>query len=323
MNPMSGLNGKPTCSLTSTRDPLAPFNNGVNNLLRGVISKSHSRSASSVKTILFSAAFAGLVAIAVTLAIERWGGVVGGILGTLPTTIVPAAIGMYQAGGQENLLTSLSMVPFGMLLNSLFVGLWVFYPQFRKGVSLPEMTVVSLAIWTILAVFLSFTLDFAFAEFSRISLAMLGMLLLLSLGVWMTWKPANAPKGSKEVSGGVILSRGIGAAIAIGLAVYLSELGLPLVAGLASVFPAIFLTTMVGLWISQGPEVPTGAAGPMMLGGSSVGAYALVAMWALHEYGMLLGSIISWLIAVMITSLPAFFWLRYRVSSISIEEVID
>ena len=177
------------------------------------------------------------------------------------------------------------------------------------------MTVVSLAIWTILAIIFSFTLDFAFEEFARISLAILGMLLLVSVGVWMTWKPANAPKGSKTVSRGMILSRGIGAAIAIGIAVYFSELGFPLVAGLASVFPAIFLTTMVSLWISQGPEVPTGAAGPMVLGGSSVGAYALVAMWALHEYGMLLGSIISWLSAVMITSLPAFFWLRYKVSS--------
>ena len=60
-----------------------------------------------VQTILLSAVFAGLVAIAVTVAIERWGGVIGGILGTLPTTIIPAAIGMYLAGGQDALLTSL------------------------------------------------------------------------------------------------------------------------------------------------------------------------------------------------------------------------
>ena len=42
-----------------------------------------------------AAAFAGLVAVGVTVAIERLGGRVGGLLGTLPTTIVPASLGIY------------------------------------------------------------------------------------------------------------------------------------------------------------------------------------------------------------------------------------
>ena len=65
---------------------------------------------------------------------------------------------------------------------------------------------------------------------------------------------------------------------------------MPILAGLASVFPAIFLTTMVALWLAQGADVPTGAAGPMMLGGSSVAMYSLIAPWALPEYGIYVGS---------------------------------
>ena len=282
-----------------------------------VSSKVRQRSDRVVQTILMSAVFAGLVAIAVTVAIERWGGVIGGILGTLPTTIVPAAIGMYLAGGQDALQTSLSLVPFWMVLNSLFVGSWVLYPRLRQDVKLFEMAMVSLVTWAFLAILLSLCLDFAIIRYPRFLIGLLGMFVLITLGIWMTWRPTDAPRGSRSVSHGVLLSRGIGAAMAIGIAVYLSGLGMPLIAGLASVFPAIFLTTMVGLWISQGPEVPTGAAGPMMLGGSSVGAYALVATWALHEHGMILGSIISWFVAVLSTSLPAFLWLRYK-SSIQI-----
>ena len=45
-------------------------------------------------SVLLSAFFAGLVATGVTLAIERWGGLLGGVLGTVPSTIVPAAAGM-------------------------------------------------------------------------------------------------------------------------------------------------------------------------------------------------------------------------------------
>ena len=88
-------------------------------------------------------------------------------------------------------------------------------------------------------------------------------------------------------------------------------------AGLASAFPAIFLTSMVALWISQGVTVPQGAAAPMMLGGASVAVYALVVMWSIPGYGILLGSVIAWGLSVGLWSIPAFLLLRkYRALSI-------
>ena len=42
-----------------------------------------------------SGVMAGLVAVIVTVAIEKLGGLAGGIIATLPTTIVPASIGLY------------------------------------------------------------------------------------------------------------------------------------------------------------------------------------------------------------------------------------
>ena len=68
-----------------------------------------------MQTIILSALIAGFVAILVTVAIEKWGGVIGGVLGTLPTTIVPATIGMYVEGGSDDLATSMSLIPFWML----------------------------------------------------------------------------------------------------------------------------------------------------------------------------------------------------------------
>ena len=67
-------------------------------------------------SVLLSAFLAGLVATGVTLAIERWGGLVGGVLGTVPSTIVPAAAGMHLSGNEEELLQSMAIVPLGMLL---------------------------------------------------------------------------------------------------------------------------------------------------------------------------------------------------------------
>ena len=54
-------------------------------------------------------------------------------------------------------------------------------------------------------------------------------------------------QGDRRVSTMVLVARGVMAATAIGIAVGFSGLGFPTLAGLASVFPAIFLTSMVAL----------------------------------------------------------------------------
>ena len=265
-----------------------------------------------MQTILLSAIFAGFVAILVTVAIERWGGIVGGVLGTLPTTIVPAAAGMYLEAGSEDLGTSMSLIPFWMLLNALFVASWVVYPKLKRSVTLAEMTLVSLSFWAVLALLMTLSLTQVLNYFSEFVVGIVGLICLVGLGLWMTWIPIKAPKGRNRVSKQVLLVRGLAAGTAIGIAVQFASMGLPIVAGLASVFPAIFLTTMVALWIAQGSDVPTGAAGPMMLGGSSVAMYSLIAPWAIPEYGIYAGSAICWIASVLLTSIPAYSWLSWR-----------
>ena len=46
----------------------------------------------------------------------------------------------------------------------------------------------------------------------------------------------------------------------------IARLGGSIAAGVTAVFPAIFMTTMISLWLSQGEAVQVGAVGPMMLG---------------------------------------------------------
>ena len=266
-----------------------------------------------MQTMIISAAIAGIVAILVTMAIEKWGGIIGGILGTLPTTIVPAAAGMYFEAGSEDLAISMSLIPFWMLLNALFVGSWVIYPRIKKQeVSVVQMTLVSLGFWVVTAILMTALLSELLGYFSGLVIGTAGLFSLLALGLWMTWNPIKAPKGINRVTKFVLLMRGLAAGTAIGISVQLSGLGMPILAGLASVFPAIFLTTMVALWLAQGADVPTGAAGPMMLGGSSVAMYSLIAPWALPEYGIYAGSALCWIISVVLTSLPAYAWLSWR-----------
>ena len=67
-----------------------------------------------------SALFAALVAIGATVAIERFGGVVGGLLGSIPTTIIPASIGFWLTQNEVvGFQAALYTVPVGMMVKGL------------------------------------------------------------------------------------------------------------------------------------------------------------------------------------------------------------
>ena len=102
--------------------------------------------------ILLAAALAGLVAIAVTVAIEKFGGLIGGILGTIPTTIVPAAAFMWLADPTDVAFEpAMGMVPVGMLLNAIFLWLWRVVPpkipEWNFGKRLTVITSINLGVW--------------------------------------------------------------------------------------------------------------------------------------------------------------------------------
>jgi hypothetical protein len=262
---------------------------------------------------IMSAGFAGLVAVGVTVAIERLGGTLGGVLGTLPTTVVPASIGLtYQAENLTRLWQVLFLLPVNMTLATAFLYMWrVIPPYLPSTLSLGSlvlmMLVISVTAWAIEAICMYFVLRFLLGIGVSVTVLGIGATLglfcvgLLSACVWIV----PAPKGHRKVSLGMYLARALLAAIAIGVGVVLS-LWSEFLAALATTFPAIFLTSMVGLWISQGRAVPSGAVGPMMLGVCSVAVYAMLyAVLYCYSAGV---------------SLPIYYGLRWRRSCVQFDE---
>ena len=263
--------------------------------------------------IILPAILAGIVAILVTLAIERFGGLVGGVLGTIPSTIIPAAAGVYHIDGKEGLLSSMSIVPLAMIVNGLFLSIWIILPKYVSNKKTPLLltTIASLLTWAFFAYIALSIADYSVSlDISPAVMGILGLVCLILVSVFFNIKTRPSPRGDNKVPILILSIRGVAAAIAIGTALILAQIGQPLVAGLASAFPAIFLTSMVALWVSQGPQVPQGAAAPMMLGGASVSVYAIIAIWSLPEFGVVLGSVIAWFASVILWTLPAFTLLR-------------
>ena len=267
-----------------------------------------------LSAILLPALFAGLVAILATVVIERGGGALGGII-TLPTTIVPASIGIWGGvSGSEPFSHAMSMVPIGMLLNVAFLGSWRILPGMMgtkmNGVNLVfAVSIISIFIWSLFAWISTFVVEMISDDIGPSTIGLLATALAVIIGVFAVKTNLPAPPGINKVGIFTLFLRGLAAGSAIAASVWIAGLGLPFISGMVSVFPAIFLTTMVSLWISQGAEVPVGATGPMMLGSASVSIYALLCIPLFPILGPWGGSLASWALAVGLYSLPAGYWI--------------
>ncbi len=278
----------------------------------------------SMVGVLLSAVIAGVAAILVTVAIERWGGLVGGVVGTVPSTIVPAAFGMwFAASSQEEFFQAMGIVPIGLILNATFLYLWRVVPPFVPGtrftVRLTSITIITLSAWAFLAA-ASIT-GFGILVKRGVEPLTIGWVALacgIILATMACLREVPTPRGHNPVGPTTLLARGVAASASIGVAVWLASVGNPLASGIMSIFPAIFTTSMVALWVSQGEAVPTGAIGPMMLGSQSVSLYALLVALAYpllpSGLGLVFASIIAWIFAVVFINLPAWKFLESRAS---------
>jgi len=275
--------------------------------------------------IALPSAFAGIVAVLATVAVERLGGTLGGVLSSIPTTIVPAAIGLSGGSLGASMATedvgdfrrAMAFVPVGILLNAGYLVLWRVIPA-RLGVRhrshlLAATTVGALSAWTIAAIGVMVLHELTQPTLPQaLAAGVLAFLAGITLGIAANRTPHPAPRGTHRVGAGVLVLRGIAAAAVIGGAILLKRSGLPVASGIASVFPVIFTTIMIATWLAQGAQVPTGSVGPMALGTLSVSAFALLAAWLFPIMPLAPATAIAWTLSIACVSVPAYFFLRAR-----------
>ncbi len=273
-----------------------------------------------MQAVVTAALGAGLVAIGITMVVERFGGRLGGLLATLPTTIVPACLGIWavQAGAVEAYATAMGSVVVGMVADTAVLYAWRAVPprvpHLSRAAQAAVTATVGLLAWAGVAgawraaVHDGGTLGTA----SGMTVGLVALGVQLAIGLGATWRGVPAPRATRRVPLWQLAARGGLAALAIGLATTVASLGHPVLGGMLSVFPAIFLTTMLSLFLAHGEALPAGAAGPMMLGSASVSVFALLSILTFPVWGPGVGTVIAWGGAVLLASVPAAGWLRAR-----------
>ena len=188
-------------------------------------------------------------------------------------------------------------MPAGIILDVAFLYLWRVLPSrierlWPATVEAPRkllwaMIASTLTIWLIAALLLTLVLG-SISEDNTTGIKVIGSLALIAVFLFGIFaavlRPAPSPAGTQHVSWAMLCARGSAAGVAIFFAVLISDAS-ETAGGIVSVFPAIFVTSMVGIWIQQGRSVSQGAVGPMCLNIVGVGLYAVVFPAAFQSTG--------------------------------------
>ena len=231
--------------------------------------------------------------IIITIIAERYGTKKGGILGTLPSTIMIAYLFIAYNEGVRIATQSVAVVPAEMGVNVIFLLLFTIFAYRSLALALT----VSLSIWTMLSLLLLFfNLENLLVSFLIFIVAFLVAMLVLE------WKKKTPSIGRVRTCYTPlrILLRGLFAGIVIGIAVILSNVGAVL-SGILSAFPVIFLTTMIIYMKEQGPGFAAGMAKSMIFGSPSVVSYTLAIYFFYPAYGILFGTVSAFILAFMVT----------------------
>jgi len=240
------------------------------------------------------------VVILITVIAERYGTKIGGILGTLPSTIIIALIFISLNRGVIFASKAAAVIPAEMAINLVFLVLFSMLAYKSTSLAL----IGSLGVWTVLSV----TLYIVGVENIIISVVLYVLSLVFTFVFLEKIKKIESHKKVKvHYTKKKVLLRGILAGVVIATAVFLSNID-PTLSGIFSIFPAIFLSTMLITLLEHGPRFTSGIAKSMIFGSQTVMSYVVAVYFLYPKFGLISGTFFSFLISLAV----AFILLAFR-----------
>lgn len=233
------------------------------------------------------------IVIIITVIAEKYGTKIGGILGTLPSTIIIAFIFIAVNKGVNFASESVAIVPFEMGINVFFLLIFVTLSYKSTTIAL----IVSMIVWSILSSIL-FLLDI-----SNIYLSLIIYIISVFLVFYYLEFIKKIPSTGKikvKYTPIKIIFRGLLAGTIIAISVLLSNTS-AILSGIFSVFPAILSSTMIISVRENGPDFAAGMAKSMIFGSASVMSYAISIHFLYPNYGIIVGTIVALCISFCIT----------------------
>ena len=231
-----------------------------------------------------------------TLAGEKLGSRVGGLIVNLPSNIPVSLLIVALTRGTAFTAEAARAIPLGMAINTLFI--FVFVLTLRR--SLVFAVAASLAAWFAAAAAATvFPVRGLPASFGIYVLVCLGGFLLVEFGT----KIRSVPRRPAPWNPAGMAIRALFAGTVVATAVLAAQIVPPYITGILASFPAVMLSTLVILTRTQGPDFTRATGKILMLSSSNIIVYAFAVAHFYPALGILPGTLLSFACAVAWISL--------------------
>ncbi len=217
---------------------------------------------------------------------------IGGILGGLPSTSAFSFffIGINQSSTAAVQATTVFPLAFGITTAYLF-----FYSFFAKK-SFSRGIIISMIIWFALSglVVASGLNDFA--------LSLAGGIVISSFTYYCFTKKIKLQnfRGEKrDYKISEVVLRGVGAGSLVLLSVFLSQIGGPVLGGIAAAFPAVFTSTLIIVNKTMGTEFSRSITKPLVLSGIlTIIPFSTAVRFLYPSFGIWFGTLVAYALVI-------------------------
>lgn len=244
--------------------------------------------------LLLSFFIGGGWAIFATVVVDKLGSKIGGQIVGLPST---ALFGFFFIAWTQNpqaAVSATTVAPAAFGATVLFLIVFIYLLKNNIGFTL----FASFLIWLIVSSIFIIT---GFNNF-LVSLLIYIILLLSSyFFVEKILKVKSLPSKKIVYTSSIIFFRGLLSGIMVSLVVLIAKLGDPIIGGILSAFPALFTSTLIIVYVSQGADFSKGFAKNVMLGTINIVVYTVAVRFTYVPFGIFLGTATS-IIASLLSS---------------------
>jgi len=246
-------------------------------------------------TVVVTGLLAAIVVALSTFAVERLGGLWGGILSSAPTFTALGAIGLaITSDDASEFREEMFAVPMSGLLTSFALYLWKILASNIELSPLPQVLAILAIVvpcWFGVAAIYIFLVVPNINTLIYEIIAYIALFVILLVGILTSCIiPTHSPPVAKKVEWYIYLIRAFAGGIAV-VAILLLSTRSSTFAGILLEFPVIPLANTVFLTLSHKAATPLGALGPMILGGVAPPAMCLIYAVLRPYWGVALGAV--------------------------------
>ncbi|MFC2087985.1 hypothetical protein ACFLSX_00155 [Calditrichota bacterium] len=240
--------------------------------------------------IIISFVVAGAWIAFATLAAERLGSKIGGLITNLPSNILISMIFIAIVHDTSFVVATVPSIPLGMAIDTLFLFAFIIFLRWGLVIS----TSLSLFIWFLLAI-IAANLNFSNLVANLFVYIIITIICFILLEKFYLFP--GVKKSNKKYSINQILVRAIFAGGVVASIVLISKFFNPYIVGIFSAFPAVLLTSMIILTMNQNKEFAQATGKVLILSSSNIVVYSLAVYNTFPKFGMIIGTIISFIVA--------------------------